>query len=129
MRPDVSTPGFGSQLSDCYTGPPLNCSGIQVNIFGGGGEGATGKAILGAIVGDTFAEQTGSLLGIKMTDGGSGYTTPPFVEIVDNCDQGFGAVARAVVDYDPQSPTYQQVIDVYVVSPGENYPVIETDDE
>ena len=129
MRPDVSTPGFGSQLSDCYTGPPLNCSGIQVNIFGGGGEGATGKAILGAIVGDTFAEQTGSLLGIKMTDGGSGYTTPPFVEIVDNCDQGFGAVARAVVDYDPQSPTYQQVVDVYVVSPGENYPVIETDDE
>ena len=129
MRPDVSTPGCGSQLRDCYTGPPLNCSGIQVNIFGGGGEGATGKAILGAIVGDTFAEQTGSLLGIKMTDGGSGYTTPPFVEIIDNCDQGFGAVARAVVDYDPQSPTYQQVVDVYVVSPGENYPVIETDDD
>ena len=75
-------------------GLPLNCSGIQVNIFGGGGEGATGKAILGAIVGDTFAEQTGSFLGIKMTDGGSGYRTPPFVEIVDNCDQGFGAVAR-----------------------------------
>jgi len=129
MRPDVSTPGFGSQLSDCYTGPPLNCSGIQVNIFGGGGKGATGKAILGAIVGDTFAEQTGSLLGIQMTSGGSGYTTPPFVEVVDNCDQGFGAVARAVVDYDPQSPTYQQVVDVYVVSPGENYPIIEPDDD
>ena len=53
MRPDVSTPGFSSQLSDCYTGPPLNCSGIKVNIFGGGGKGATGKAILGMIVGDT----------------------------------------------------------------------------
>ena len=129
MRPDVSTPGFSSQLSDCYTGPPLNCSGIQVNIFGGGGEGATGKAILGSIVGDTFAEQTGSLLGIKMTDGGSGYRTPPFVEIVDNCNQGYGAVARAVVDYDPKSPTYQQVTDVYVVSSGENYPVIEPDDD
>ncbi len=128
MRPDVSTPGFSSQLSDCYTGPPLNCSGIQVNIFGGGGEGATGKALLGAIVGDTFAEQTGSLLGIKMTNGGSGYRTPPFVEIVDNCDQGFGAVARAVVDYDPKSPTYQQVTDIYVVSPGEFYPIIEPDD-
>ena len=128
MRPDVSTPGFSSQLSDCYTGPPLNCSGIQVNIFVGGGEGATGKAILGAIVGDTFAEQTGSLLGIKMTNGGSGYRTPPFVEVVDNCDQGFGAVARAVVDYDPKSPTYQQVTDIYVVSPGEFYPIIEPDD-
>ena len=129
MRPDVSTPGFSSQLSDCYTGPPLNCSGIQVNIFGGGGEGATGKAILGAIVGDTFAEQTGSLLGIKMTDGGSGYRTPPFVEISDNCNQGFGAVARAVVDYDPKSPTYQQVTDIYVVSPGEFYPIIEPEDD
>ena len=40
MRPDVSTPGFSSQLSDCYTGPPLNCSGIKINMFGGGGEGA-----------------------------------------------------------------------------------------
>ena len=129
MRPDVSTPGFSSQLSDCYTGPPLNCSGIKVNIFGGGGKGATGKAILGMIVGDTFAEQTGSLLGIEMTNNGAGYRTPPFVEIVDNCNQGYGAVARAVVDYDPQSPTYQQVTDIYVVSPGENYPIIEPVDE
>ena len=129
LRPDVNTPGFSSQLGDCYTGPPLNCSGIKVNLFGGGGEGATGKAILGMIVGDTFAEQTGSLLGIQMTNGGSGYRTPPFVEIVDNCNQGYGAVARAVVDYDPKSPTYQQVIDIYVVSPGENYPIIEPVDD
>ena len=64
-----------------------------------------------------------------MTNGGSGYVTPPFVEIVDNCNQGYGAVARAVVDYDPQSPTYQQVIDVYVVTAGENYPVIEPVDD
>ena len=74
-------------------------------------------------------QQTGSLLGIKLTNGGgSGYTTPPFVEVVDNCDQGYGAVARAVVDYDPNSPTYQQVVDVYVVTGGENYPIIESED-
>ena len=30
-----------------------------------------------------------------------------------------------MIDYDPSSPTYQQVIDVYVVTPGENYPVID----
>ena len=57
MRPDVSTPGFSSQLSDCYTGPPLNCIGMKVNIFGGGGEGASAAPIIGAIVGDTFIEQ------------------------------------------------------------------------
>ena len=128
MRPDVSTPGFSSQLSSCYTGPPLNCSGIKVNIFGGGGEGASAMPILGSIVGDTFANQTASLLGIKLTNGGGSYITPPFVEIVDNCNQGYGAVARAVIDYDPKSPTYQQVVDVYVVTAGENYPVIERDD-
>ena len=125
MRPDVSTPGFSSQLSDCYTGPPLNCVGIKINIFGGGGEGASAMPILGSIVGDTFAAQTASLIGIKLTNGGGSYTTPPFVEIVDNCNKGYGAVARAVIDYDPNSPTYQQVVDVYVVTGGENYPVIE----
>ena len=125
MRPDVSTPGFSSQLGNCYTGPPLNCVGIKINIFGGGGEGASAMPILGSIVGDTFATQTASLIGIKLTDGGGSYVTPPFVEIVDNCNNGYGAVARAVIDYDPNSPTYQQVVDVYIVTGGENYPVIE----
>ena len=129
MRPDVSTPGFSSTLSDCYTGPPLNCSGIKVNLFGGGGSGAQVNPILGAIVNDTFAVQTASLIGMKVTNAGSGYTSPPFVEIEDTCRKGYGGVARAVIDYNPASPTYQQVTDVYVVSSGENYPVIETEEE
>ena len=129
MRPDVSTPGFSSTLSDCYTGPPLNCSGIKVNLFGGGGSGAQVNPILGAIVNDTFAVQTASLIGMKVTNAGSGYTSPPFVEIEDTCRKGYGGVARAVIDYNPASPTYQQVTDVYDVSSGENYPVIETEEE
>ena len=128
MRPDVSTPGFSSTLSDCYTGPPLNCSGIKVNLFGGGGSGAQVNPILGAIVNDTFAVQTASLIGMKVTNAGSGYQSPPFVEIEDTCRKGYGAVARSVIDYDPSSPTYQQVTDVYVVSSGENYPVIEPEE-
>ena len=128
MRPDVSTPGFSSTLSDCYTGPPLNCSGIKVNLFGGGGSGAQVNPILGAIVSDTFAKQTASLIGMKVTNAGSGYTSPPFVEIEDTCRKGYGAVARSVIDYDPASPTYQQVTDVYIVSSGENYPVIEPEE-
>jgi len=128
MRPDVSTPGFSSTLSDCYTGPPLNCSGIKVNLFGGGGQGAQVNPILGAIVSDTFAVQTASLIGMKVTNAGSGYKSPPFVEIEDTCRKGYGAVARSVIDYDPSSPTYQQVTDVYIVSAGENYPVIDPDE-
>ena len=129
MRPDVSTPGFSSTLSDCYTGPPLNCSGIKVNLFGGGGSGAQVNPILGAIVSDTFAVQTASLIGMKVTNAGSGYKSPPFVEIEDTCRKGYGAVARSVIDYDPSSPTYEQVTDVYIVSAGENYPVIEPEEE
>ena len=129
MRPDVSTPGFSSTLSDCYTGPPLNCSGIKVNLFGGGGSGAEVNPILGAIVSDTFAKQTASLIGMRVKNPGSGYTSPPFVEIEDTCRKGYGAVARSVIDYDPSSPTYQQVTDVFIVSAGENYPVIEPVEE
>ena len=130
MRPDVSTPGFSSTLSDCYTGPPLDCAGIKVNIFGGGGSDAEVNPILGAIVSDTFAKQTASIIGMRVINPGSGYTSPPFVEITDTCRKGFGAIARSVIDYDPSSPTYQQVTDVYVVSTGENYPIIEkTEDD
>ena len=129
MRPDVSTPGFSSQLSDCYTGPPLNCSGIKVNLFGGGGQGAQVSPILGAFVSDTFAVQTASLIGMRVKNAGSGYKSAPFVEITDTCRKGFGAHARAVIDYDPSSPTFEQVTDVYIVSAGENYPVIEPEED
>ena len=128
MRPDVSSPGFSSTLSDCYTGPPLNCSGIKVNIFGGGGQGAQVNPILGALVSDTFAVQTASLIGMRVKNAGSGYKSAPFVEISDTCRKGFGASARAVIDYDPSSPTFEQVTDVYIVSSGENYPVIEPEE-
>ena len=128
MRPDVSSPGFSSTLSDCYTGPPLNCSGIKVNIFGGGGQGAQVNPILGALVSDTFAVQTASLIGMRVKNSGSGYKSAPFVEISDTCRKGYGASARAVVDYDPSSPTFEQVTDVYIVSSGENYPVIEPEE-
>ena len=125
LNPGVSTQGFSSALGECYTGPPLNCKGMQVKVFGSDGEGTIAEPIIGALVGDALAQQTGSLIGIKLTNPGQGYTVPPLVEITDNCNQGYGANARAVIDYDPKSPTYQQVTDIYVVTPGENYPVIE----
>ena len=122
LNPSVSVPGFKSPLGECYAGPPLSCAGVKVNIFGSNGKGAIGKAILGSIVGEGAAA-TGSLIGIDMESGGSGYNTPPFVEITDECGQGYGGIARAVIDYDESSPTYQQVTDIYVVSEGENYPI------
>ena len=122
MNSDVSDSNYSGE---CKASPPSDCKGMQIKLFGADGEGSLAEPIVGALVGDALAQQTGSLIGIKLTNPGQGYTVPPLVEITDNCEKGYGASARAVIDYDPQSPTFQQVIDVYVVTPGENYPVIE----
>ena len=122
LNAGFSNPGFEGLVSDCFGGKPTNCGGVNVKIFGSTGTGAIGKAILGSIVGEAVSA-TGSIIGIDLLNGGSGYDYPPFVEIVDNCNQGYGAIARAVVDYNEDSPTYGQVIDIYIVSEGENYPL------
>ena len=139
-NPSVSVPGFKSILGNCYAGPPQlgGCGGTKIKIFGGGkGSGGVAKAIIGAIgqVAGGGRGLTGSLIGVDLVNGGGGYTFPPFVEIVDECGSGYGASARAEIDYDPDSPTYQQITDIYIVTEGEDYTVGEdqndyiTDDE
>ena len=126
-NPSVSVPGFESILGNCYAGPPElgGCGGTKIKIFGGNGEGGTAKAIFGTIgqIANAGRGLTGSVLGVDLVNGGGGYTFPPFVEIVDECKRGFGASARAIIDYDPDSPTYQQITDIYVVTEGENYTI------
>jgi hypothetical protein len=100
-----------NQIGGCYTGRPLFCSAPVVTVFGGGGSGATAIPLIGAISGST-----GSIIGTKVTNGGSGYRFPPFVEIRDNCMQGYGAVARATIN------DAGEVDSIYIVSEGENYP-------
>ncbi len=111
---EMKVPGFKSSISDCYSGLPTICEPPKINIFGGGGLGAEAIPIFGNIVG-TGSKRTGSIIDIKMTNPGNNYQFPPFVEIVDNCDQGLGAQARATVK--------DGKVNIYVVSEGENYPV------
>ena len=120
-NPSVSTPGFESVLGNCYAGPPElgGCGGTKIKIFGGKGIGGVANAIIGLANADRGV--TGSLLGVDLVNGGGGYTTPPFVEIVDECKSGYGGIARAVIDYNPNSPTYQQITDIILVSGGEGY--------
>ena len=82
--------------------------------------------VVGAIVGQGNLA-TGSIIGVDLVSGGSGYNAAPFIEITDECSNGYGAIAKAVVDFDEDSPTYQQITDIYIVSEGENYPVPETE--
>jgi len=121
-NPSVSAPGFKSVLGNCFAGLPElgGCGGTKVKIFGGGkGKGGVANAILQIAEGGRGL--TGSLIGVDLVNGGGGYTFPPFVEIVDECGKGFGATARARIDYDPDSPTYQQITDIYVVTDGQDY--------
>lgn len=113
----IKDPNFIGDLGSCYTGPPVVCGPPKINIFGGGGTGASAVPILGGIIGED-RYKTGSIISVKVTNPGNGYTFPPFVEIVDNCNQGYGAIARAIVK-DGQVDT------IYVVSEGENYPADE----
>ena len=125
MNPSVSVPGFKSALGNCFAGFPElgGCGGTKIKIFGGSGNGGTANAIFGAIesIANGGRGLTGSLIGVDLVNGGGGYTFPPFVEIVDECGSGYGATARAVIDYDEDSPTYQQITDIYIVTEGENY--------
>ena len=114
----VKDPNFIGDLGSCYTGPPVFCGPPKINIFGGGGTGASAVPILGGIVGED-KYKTGSIISVKVTNPGSGYTFPPFVDVVDSCGQGYGAVARAIIKNG-------QIDTIYVVSEGENYPVEET---
>ena len=110
-------PGFKSDTGGCYTGTPLVCGPPQVYIFGGGGDGAAAAPIYGFP--DT-GKETASIIDIEVTNPGNGYSYPPFVQILDNCNQGYGAVARATVKDG-------KVDKIYISSIGENYPAPEVD--
>ena len=114
----LSSVASGEATSPCSSALPTVCEPPKINIFGGGGTGASAIPFFGNFMGD--AKKTGSIIGIKMTNPGNGYMFPPFVEIVDNCNQGFGAVARATIKDG-------KVNEIYIVSEGQLYPI--SDDE
>ena len=122
-NPSVSTPGFESALGNCFAGPPQlgGCGGTKIKIFGGGVKGIGGVANAILQIAEGGRGVTGSVIGVDLVNGGGGYTFPPFVEIVNECGSGYGASARAVIDYDPDSDTYQQITDIYLVSEGVDY--------
>ena len=108
---------FGGTLGDLADAPatsfpcdtnPFKCGPPSVEIFGGGGIGAVGKAVINDL---------GQIYGINMENGGSGYIRPPFVSIIDPCDNGNYASGYAEIDYDTG-----EVTDIVMVSPGYGYP-------
>ncbi len=111
----LSSLSDGSAISPCNAALPEVCGPPSINIFGGGGKEAKALPFFGKIVGEG-RKMTGSIIGIKVTNPGNGYLFPPFVEIVDNCKQGYGAHARAEIKDG-------KIESIVIVSEGELYPI------
>lgn len=113
-------------LGECIPTFPTTCGSPTINIFGGGGSGATAVPILGApsAINNTInnVTQTASIIGAVVTNPGSGYRFSPFVEFSDSCGLGYGAKGRAVLN------DAGEVTAIYMTSSGEGYPVVQNQD-
>lgn len=113
----ISSGQLANSITECFTDALDFASPPTINIFGGLGSGATAVPIFGNVTTDDSGNTTASIIGVQVTNPGSGYTFPPFVEIVDDADQGYGAVARALIN------ASGEITSIYMVSEGENYSV------
>jgi len=104
-------------VQQCFTDALQFASPPIINIFGGRGSGATAIPIFGNLVTGPEGNVTASVIGVQLTNPGSGYKFPPFVEIIDDNDQGYGAVARSIIN------EKGEITSIYIVSEGENYSV------
>lgn len=112
-----------NSVQKCFTDALQFASPPTINIFGGGiGSGASAIPIFGNLIQNSNGNVTASIIGVQLTNSGSNYKYPPFVEIVDDNDQGYGAVARSVIN------EKGEVTSIYMVSEGENYSVGNVDE-
>jgi len=85
-----------SDVGDSCNVGPLLCGPPSINFLGGGGgQGASANAVIGA---------AGEILGIDLVSTGFGYTRAPIVNIEDSCGRGRGATAVARVGRVPYVP-------------------------
>ena len=90
---------FGTRIGDAQQSSITNCDPSafecgppRVEIFGGGGFGAVGQAVV---------DNIGRTIGVDLIFGGSNYTRPPFVAFVDSCEDTF-TTGYAVINDDGQ---------------------------
>lgn len=97
--------GIEPLLSDCNIFS-FECGPPTVNIFGGGGSGASGNVVVDSL---------GGILGVNITNPGSGYIEPPYVRFEDSCNNGRGAYGISNID------SSGQVTGVTIYYPGSGY--------
>lgn len=131
---------YANTISSFNTKKPKYAPPPKVKIFGGGrGKNAEAIPLMGNFVEDPNGFVTGSIIGFEITNPGSDYTIPPFVEVIDDVDnpQGYGLVARSVIqdgkvtaiypisegeNYTKNENKEYSVVEIIIENPGENYP-------
>ena len=109
---DFFGPSDGEYISPggCYSGV-FECGIPQIEIFGGGGSGAVAAAVVNSI---------GQIIGANLFYGGKGYTSTPFVSIVDPGNCGKNASAYAVMT--PKDANGKSSVKkIVITSPGSDY--------
>ena len=97
---------------ECYSGS-FECGIPQIQIFGGGGSGAVAAAVVNSI---------GQVIGANLFFGGGGYTSPPFVSIVDPAGCGINASAYSVLGPpDPNNDNRSEVEKIIILGSGSDY--------
>jgi len=113
---DTSGLSFGnSALGDGCNIGPVQCGSPEVSIFGAGGSGAIGNAVVGA---------TGEILAIDLVNSGGGFTGEPTVSISDSCGTGGGAAALPIMSGsmdDPGGPGQMTIQKIAILDPGTSY--------
>ena len=89
---------------DCDTNV-LKCGPPRVDFIGGGGQGATGSAIVNVL---------GQVIGVAINEPGSGYVGPPLLSFFDSCENGFGAGGYVRIKDG-------SVVDAVITSGGQEY--------
>ena len=104
----VGSASGGSPLAGLVSGCNVSskqCFPPRIEIFGGGGAGAAADAVI---------NETGEVIGVRIQDTGVGYQEPPFVLVVDDCNNGRGATGEAIVEDG-------QVVDIIIGGTGGGY--------
>jgi hypothetical protein len=102
-----------SSLPECICDEPELCNPTEIIIYGGDTQ-ASAVPIFGSVNAQT---KTGSIIGAKVTNPGSGFDTVPIIEFFDNCARGYGAIGQPILN------EFGQLDTIYMISTGENYTI------
>ena len=115
--------GLGEVGSKGCNTSQLPCGAPSISFSGGGGSGLAGNPIIST---------AGEIMGIDITNFGSGYTSTPSISITDGCGKGSGATASLLtssskkesgIDPVTTSDTGEEITitGAIILSPGEGY--------